>query len=30
MQLDKQRLAMIEGDAERLIQGRHAERLGLE
>ncbi|RMM48237.1 hypothetical protein ALQ78_05776 [Pseudomonas syringae pv. aptata] len=30
MQLVKQRLAIIEGDAERLIQGRHAERLGLE
>ncbi len=30
MQLVEQRLAIVEGDAERLIQGRHAERLGLE
>ncbi len=30
MQLGKQRFTVIEGDAERLIQGRHAKRLGLE
>src|SRR5471032_3070789 len=30
MQLGKQGLAVIEGDAERLDQGRHATRLGLD